>query len=230
MTAIESAFACPSLSLAMTFSAVKGPATTKYIPTTCTYHYTINNNKILAKGRLVLALALALVLLLCIRFLGAWQQCVHYNKKQQCIQCRHNIWCNTSKHLVGLQGFCSSWASTDESSVWTCCWELSNEPQQRWTLAVPEQTEQINKHTQNTTNNNPNLRQCDVQKPHAHQTSVGAWKKCTHQAPFAMISPWLPAQCFFVGAVPVCIFSVLCFFLLVWWKGVHRKFLQNLEQ
>lgn len=22
-------------------------------------------------------------------------------QKQQCIQCRHNIWCNTSKHLVG---------------------------------------------------------------------------------------------------------------------------------
>lgn len=82
-------------------------------------------------------------------------------QKQQCIQCRHNIWCNTSKHLVGWIVPCAHACQSTFLSTWFSL--LSILSQQGWTLAVPEQIEQINKHTQNTTNNNPNLRHCDVQ-------------------------------------------------------------------
>ena len=163
----------------------------------------------------VLVLALALALLLCIKFLGAWQQCVHYNKNNNAY--------NADTTSDAIQAMCAIQQAVNffpQFFLWTWFAIENRVPQQRWTLAVPEQTEQINKHTQKTTNNNPNLRQCDVQKPHAHQTSVGAWKKCTHQAPFAAFPPWLPAQGFFCWSCAFVHFfqpagSVSC--ALLWW-------------
>ena len=50
---------------------------------------------------------------LCLTAMCALQQ-----KKQQCMQCRHNIWCNTSKHLVGWIVPCAHACQSTVLSTW----------------------------------------------------------------------------------------------------------------